>query len=251
MPKPRLSSSAAALHATATNIHSTTSTSLRSPSPSENLSRHPFFQEEFSLPYDEFESLIAERRIRETCSLPSSPAASALDVSEGGGKPTSTRSSVGGTSRRASAASSTTPAPAAASASISGIATRGVKRKLTKSKLNLAGLVGGDSDSSALTQESGDEASGDGDAHSGALAETPRGSVVTGTSPGTDGDGRTEDGEDEDAEMRDASPGEFLCGVRFQILSYIVTQPERRRRSLLGDEARRQLATEVDGDVAG
>lgn len=225
MPKPRLSSSAAALHATATNIHSTTPTSLRSPSPSENLSRHPFFQEEFSLPYDEFESLIAERRIRETCSLPSSPAASALDVSEGGGKPTSTRSSVGGTSRRASAASSTTPAPAAASASISGIATRGVKRKLTKSKLNLAGLVGGDSDSSALTQESGDEASGDGDAHSGALAETPRGSVVTGTSTGTDGDGRTEDGEDEDAEMRDASPGEFLCGVRFQILSYIVTQP--------------------------
>ena len=28
----------------------------------------------------------------------------------------------------------------------------------SKSKLNLAGLVGGDSDSSALTQESGDEA---------------------------------------------------------------------------------------------
>lgn len=65
--------------------------------------------------------------------------------------------------------------------------------KYTKSKLNLAGLVSGDSDSSALTQESGDEA--------GAV-ETPIGSVVTtGTDVGTDY------AEDEDVEMRDPSPG--------------------------------------------
>jgi len=63
--------------------------------------------------------------------------------------------------------------------------------KYTKSKLNLAGLVSGDSDSSALTQESGDEA--------GAV-ETPIESVVTGTDAGTDY------AEDEDVEMRDPSP---------------------------------------------
>ncbi len=62
--------------------------------------------------------------------------------------------------------------------------------KNTRSKLTLAGLVAGDSDSSALTQESGDE---------GAVAETPRESVVTGT------DGGTEYAEDEDTEMREPS----------------------------------------------
>ena len=56
----------------------------------------------------------------------------------------------------------------------------------------MAGLVSGDSDSSALTQESGDEA--------GAV-ETPLESVVTGTDAGT------EYAEDEDVEMRDPSPG--------------------------------------------
>jgi len=59
-----------------------------------------------------------------------------------------------------------------------------------KSKLDLAGLVAGDSDSSALTQESGDEG-----------LPTPRESVVTGTDAGTDY------AEDEDVEMRDVSPG--------------------------------------------
>ena len=52
--------------------------------------------------------------------------------------------------------------------------------------------MSGDSDSSALTQESGDEA--------GAV-ETPMESVVTGTDPGTDY------AEEEDVEMRDPSPG--------------------------------------------
>ena len=56
----------------------------------------------------------------------------------------------------------------------------------------MAGLVGGDSDSSALTQESGDEAG---------VPETPMESVVTGTDAGTDY------AEDEDVEMNDASPG--------------------------------------------
>lgn len=60
----------------------------------------------------------------------------------------------------------------------------------------MAGLVGGDSDSSALTQESGDEG----------VAETPRESVVTGTDAGT------EEPEEEDTEMREPSPGtSYLC----------------------------------------
>jgi len=54
----------------------------------------------------------------------------------------------------------------------------------------MAGLVGGDSDSSALTQESGDEG----------VPLTPRDTPVTGTDAGTDY------AEDEDTEMRDASP---------------------------------------------
>jgi len=108
--------------------------------------------------------------MRSTASLPSSPAASPVPV---------------------------LPPPAAPSprmvASASG--RRGAVRKRAKnarSKLNLAGLVGGDSDSSALTQESGDE---------GGVAVTPMESVVTGTDAGTDY------ADDEDAEMREASPG--------------------------------------------
>lgn len=88
------------------------------------------------------------------------------------------------------------PASIASSAIISTNKRGGGSRKRgknTKSKLNLAGLVSGDSDSSALTQESGDEA--------GAV-ETPMESVVTGTDAGTD---YAE--EDEDIEMRDPSPG--------------------------------------------
>jgi len=82
------------------------------------------------------------------------------------------------------------PRPVASSSSRRGT---GRKRgKNARSKLNLAGLVGGDSDSSALTQESGDE---------GGMAETPMESVVTGTDAGTDY------ADDEDVEMREASPG--------------------------------------------
>jgi MRG-binding protein len=57
----------------------------------------------------------------------------------------------------------------------------------------MAGLVGGDSDSSALTQESGDEG----------IAPTPR-SAVTGT------DGGTDYADDDDGEMREPSPGRCI-----------------------------------------
>ncbi|KAH0832120.1 hypothetical protein J3R83DRAFT_13029 [Lanmaoa asiatica] len=124
---------------------------IRSPSPSENLSRHPFFRDEFTLPADEsFESLIAARRVRATASIPSS-----------------------------------TPAPSPRQPS----RTRKSKApKRNKNKVDMAGLVGGDSDSSALTQESGDEA-----------AFTPRDSVVTGTDAGTD--------YEDEPEVQEVSPG--------------------------------------------
>jgi len=132
--------------------------------------------------------------MRETDSLPSSPAPTPGTLD---GAARSATTVAGDTSsRRASASSSTAPISA-------GTTTRAGKRKLAKSKLNLAGLVGGDSDSSALTQESGDEV---GEDQGSGVAETPKESVVTGT--GTDVDGRTEDGEDEDTEMRDASSGQ-------------------------------------------
>ncbi|KAL0579133.1 hypothetical protein V5O48_002865 [Marasmius crinis-equi] len=131
--------------------HKSTPISIPSPSPSENLNFHPFFREEYTLPFDSsFETLIAARRMRTTPSPPSSPAPSE-------------------------------PAKSSKQTSRS-------KKKRGKSKANMAGLVGGDSDSSALTQESGDEA----------VAE----SVATAT------DNETVDGdpEDEDVEMNEPSP---------------------------------------------
>ncbi|KAI9573522.1 chromatin modification-related protein EAF7-domain-containing protein [Boletus coccyginus] len=123
---------------------------IRSPSPSENLSRHPFFREEFALPMDEMcESLVAVRRVRATASIPSS-----------------------------------TPAPSPRQASK---ARKSKAPKRNRNKADMAGLVGGDSDSSALTQESGDEA-----------VFTPRDSVVTGTDAGTD--------YEDDPEVQEASP---------------------------------------------
>lgn len=161
--------------------NSLTPISIGSPSPNENLAAHPFFREEFALPFDEeFEAIISQRRMRATVSAPSSPAASPIPVP---------------LASIPSSASSTT------NKHVGGSRKRG---KYTKSKLNLAGLVSGDSDSSALTQESGDEA--------GAM-ETPIESVVTGTDAGT------EYAEDEDVEMRDPSPGVpwllFISGYRF------------------------------------
>ena len=111
---------------------------LRSPSPSENLSLHPFFRAEYALPPDEsINSLIVARRTRVSVSLPS-----------------------------------TSPAPSPAAATKPA---RGGKKGKAKGKVT-AGLVGGDSDSSALTQESGDES----------IVPTPRESVATGTDGGTE-----------------------------------------------------------------
>lgn len=159
--------------------------SVRSPSPSENLMAHPFFREEFSLPYDDFEPIIAQRRMRATASLPSSPAASPAATLPGSAAP----------SPRPAAAPTSASSTAAGTKRAAGGGTGRKRGKNTRSKLNLAGLVGGDSDSSALTMESGDE---------GGEPETPRESVVTGTDAGT------EYAEDEDAEMREPSPGEHI-----------------------------------------
>jgi len=141
---------------------------IRSPSPSENLSRHPFFREEFALPVDEvLESLVAVRRVRATASIPSS-----------------------------------TPAPSPRQVSK---ARKSKAPKRNRNKADMAGLVGGDSDSSALTQESGDE-----------VVFTPRDSVVTGTDAGTD--------YEDDPEVQEASPGLWwTCCVEM-----IVTTFQRR-----------------------
>ena len=126
---------------------------IPSPSPTESLATHPFFRAEFQLPYDdEIEAILSERRMRSTASAPSTPAAS-----------------------------SPPPPPAKR---------QKTSKKRGKSQSKLAGLVGGDSDSSALTQESGDEA----------LPETPKDSVITGTDAGT------EYGENDEEEMQDANP---------------------------------------------
>lgn len=135
------------------NIKKSKRVSMRSPSPSQNLFAHPFFREEFSLPFEEaFETLISERRLRASPSIPSSsPAAS----------------------------------PVADSNSREG-------KTRPKTRLKLAGLVGGDSDSSALTQESADEG----------MAGTPRDSIITATDGGTD---NVDDEETENRELLQAT----------------------------------------------
>ncbi|KAF8895483.1 hypothetical protein BD779DRAFT_732238 [Infundibulicybe gibba] len=147
------------------NSNNSTPISIRSPSPSENLSGHPFFREEFALPFDEFEPLISQRRMRATVSVPSSPAPSPVHVGRARGG-----------------------------------------RKRGKSKLNLAGLVGGDSDSSALTQESGDEG----------VSGTPRDSVVTGTDAGTD--------YDEDGDQRELSAGKLFANTSSCLIAHTFIQ---------------------------
>ncbi|KAI5117449.1 hypothetical protein M0805_005826 [Coniferiporia weirii] len=135
---------------------SSSSTPQPTPSPKagQNLATHPFFRSEFALPTDSYiDELVATRRVRATPSPLSSPARSPPVVR----------------------------VPAR----------RGRKRKA--SKADLAGLVSGDSDSSDLTQQSGDEA---------ALTPSDRrgASVATGT------DGGTEDmQEDEEDKAEDAS----------------------------------------------
>ena len=107
-------------------------------SPEHNLAVHPYFGEGYTLPHDEaIENMISRRRMRDSVSLPSSSPEPTSPVVE-----KTTRSS-----------------------------------KKAKTKSSLAGLVGGESDSSALTQESGDES----------ISPPPRlGSVATGTDAGTE-----------------------------------------------------------------
>lgn len=121
------------------------------------IGQYPFPPTEYTLPADSYiENLIAERRVRSTPSPDSSP-----ERSQEESRPSaSTR--------------------------------RGRKRK--QSKVDLAGLVSGDSDSSDLTQQSNDD---------GEEAETPSAraaSVLTGT------DGGTEILDDEDEEKGEAKP---------------------------------------------
>jgi MRG-binding protein len=72
---------------------------------------------------------------------------------------------------------------------------RGKKRTRRLEKDETAGLVGGDSDSSALTQDSADEAVGTPQEEAGSATE---GEDV---------------GEDDDIDMDNPSPGEFFCSL--------------------------------------
>lgn len=140
---------------------------------------HPFFRHEYTLPQDEtFDRLISARRMRGSASLPSS-----------------------------------SPAPSPThTGPIAKLSKKG------KSKLkDMAGLISGDSDSSALTQESGDE---------GAIAHS-RDSAAAGTDAGT------EVAEEEDAE---GSPSEFnnrprcaLCVKRVHRSFFSVSDEEDRK----------------------
>ena len=137
---------------------------------------------------DSIELLIAQRRVRGTPSLPSSPASS---------PPVTTK----------------------------------YRGRRKRGKLDMAGLVGGDSDSSALTQESGDE---------GALG-TPGGSVVTGT------DGGTDYAEVEDVEMRGPSAGKgkfrhFVVVLTFLLAPSTSPKPTTRHRSKPGKKRGRPPA---------
>jgi MRG-binding protein len=144
------------------SAHSTPST-IDSPSPSDNLSLHPFFRKEFVLPYDEsLDSIISSRRVR----VSSSPSSS----------------------------SPSPPPPRPPTKGRRGGGRRGRGGGGGGAAARPTSHVTAESDSSALTMESGDE--------SVAVAPTPKGSVNTGTDPGTDY------GEDEDVEVT-ASPGTF------------------------------------------
>lgn len=135
------------------SAHSTPST-VDSPSPSDNLSLHPYFRKEFALPYDEaLDSIISSRRVRDSTSpISSSPSPPPPPQNKG---------------RRGARRGRGGPAAARPTSHVTA-----------------------ESDSSALTMESGDES----------VAPTPKGSVNTGT------DGGTDYGEDEDVEVA-ASPG--------------------------------------------
>lgn len=101
---------------------------------------HPHFRSEFELPWPEYDSLMALRRVSET-SPPASPVIFTRRKTKG---------------QKAQAASERTP---------------------SRRGSLMAGLVGGDSDSSALT-ESGDEVM---EIDQGSARQSRRNSVITGT----------------------------------------------------------------------
>ncbi|KAF8585708.1 hypothetical protein K439DRAFT_1025520 [Ramaria rubella] len=114
--------------------------SIPSPVPGENLMGHPYFRSEFQLPWAEFDPLMATRRISDT-SPPASPVVFTRRKTKG--------KALHATSERAP----------------------------SRRGSQMAGLVGGDSDSSALT-ESGDEPM---EVDVGSARPSRRNSVITGT----------------------------------------------------------------------
>ncbi|OCB88924.1 hypothetical protein A7U60_g3879 [Sanghuangporus baumii] len=135
-----------------------------SPKEGDNLAIHPFFREEFSIPHDAFiESVLAERRVRTTAS------------------PMSTAS----------------PVPPRSPSEVP--TRRGRKRKASAepSKVDLAGLVSGDSDSSDLTQQEEEEVEGE--------AQTPSERRATSAATGTDVGSEAME-EDEEEKDEDEAP---------------------------------------------
>ena len=161
------------------SAHSTPST-VDSPSPSDNLSLHPYFRKEFALPYDEaLDSIISSRRVRDS----TSPTSSSSSPSPPPPPPTKGRRGA----RRGGRGAGGGGGPARPPAS----------------------HVTAESDSSALTMESGDES----------VAPTPKGSANSGSDAGTDY------GEDEDVEVT-ASPGTWLLYLlAFFVLSLFPSAP--------------------------
>jgi MRG-binding protein len=148
---------------------------------------HPHFRSEFELPWSEYDSLMALRRVSET-----SPPASPVIL---------TRRKIKG--QKAQMASERTPS--------------------RKGSL-MAGLVGGDSDSSALT-ESGDEAM---EVDQGSAKPSRRTSVVTGTP--TEEVAEAE----EEAEAVD-SPGKSLDSICPGVSHLSISQPSWEKRTTTGN----------------
>ena len=131
---------------------------------------HPFFRTEYELPYDEdIAAIVNQRRMRAS---PSTTGRSTPPPLPTGASPTTAPPATSSAKRPRTAGSG-----------------NGTKKR-GKSQSKLAGLVGGDSDSSALTQESGDEGQ----------PETPRDSVITATE-----DGDEDEDEEATTEMREPS----------------------------------------------
>ncbi|KAI0252443.1 hypothetical protein BJV78DRAFT_1203232 [Lactifluus subvellereus] len=153
------------------SAHSTPST-VDSPSPSDNLSLHPYFRKEFALPYDEaLDSIISSRRVRDSSSSTSTSSSSPSPP-----PPPPPPTTKGRRGRRRGRGG--------AGAGPGGGGGGGAARPSAGT-----GHVTAESDSSALTLESGDES----------VAPTPKGSV------NTDSDGGTDYGDEEEVEVA-ASP---------------------------------------------